>query len=411
METEQSTSKPLRSRIWRWLQRTPVHTFVFCPLAVIAVELVLRRGSLAFVPWGTPLLLWGYLQYRFVGGYRHPRAGGTTGMDVPPDRIVDSGPYRFTRNPMYLGHLIFMLGLAITFWSVFALLLLAARAIWFHRRVRHDEERLHALFGAEYDVYCARVKRWIPGVLLAALVLLHGGGAQAAEIKALITTAMKAAIDELVPEFERASAHKVLVTHGPSGALAKRVTDGEAVDLIVVAGGIEELVRQGKVAAMSSVNVAKARIGVAVRKGAPKPDIATTEAFKRALLAAKSVAYVDPAAGGASGIYLAKMLERIGVAAEVNAKARLARGGTADMVSAIVARGDAEIGLQQIPEIMSVAGVDLVGPLPDELQTVTVYTAGVPNSAGRADAAAALVKFLTAPAAALIYKAKGLDPG
>jgi protein-S-isoprenylcysteine O-methyltransferase Ste14 len=148
----------------RWLLQTPGQTFVLCPLAVIAAELVLRGGGLVFVPWGCLLLAWGYLQYRLVGGYRRPRAGGGWGMDVPPDRIVDTGPYRYTRNPMYLGHLIFMLGLAVTFWSWFALLLLAARAVWFHRRVLRDEKRLEARFGAAYIAYCRRVSRWIPGM-------------------------------------------------------------------------------------------------------------------------------------------------------------------------------------------------------------------------------------------------------
>jgi len=129
------------------------------------------------------------------------------------------------------------------------------------------------------------------------------------------------------------------------------------------------------------------------------------------LLTAKSVAFADPASGGASGVYLVKMLERLGIAAEVNAKARLARGGPDGMVSAIVAKGDAEIGLQQISEIMSVAGVDLVGPLPDELQTVTTYVAGIPATASQPDLAVAFVRFLTTPDAAAIYRAKGLEPG
>jgi protein-S-isoprenylcysteine O-methyltransferase Ste14 len=159
------TGRSILDRVWRWLWRTPVVTFILCPLAVIAFQLLWRSGQLTIVPWGAPLLLWGYLQYRFVGRYRHPRAGGTAGMDVPPQRIIDSGPYRYTRNPMYLGHLIFLTGLAITFWSWFALIILAARAVWFHRRVLHDEARLEAIFGAEYDAYRARVKRWIPGVL------------------------------------------------------------------------------------------------------------------------------------------------------------------------------------------------------------------------------------------------------
>jgi protein-S-isoprenylcysteine O-methyltransferase Ste14 len=152
-------------RVWRWLARTPVQTFILCPLAVIAIELVINRGRLTFVPWGAPLLAWGYLQYLLVGRYRHPRAGGSAGMEVPPERIIATGPYRYTRNPMYLGHLIFLLGLAITLWSWVALIVLAGRAFWFHRRVLRDEARLETIFGAEYAAYRARVKRWIPGVL------------------------------------------------------------------------------------------------------------------------------------------------------------------------------------------------------------------------------------------------------
>ncbi len=151
--------------ILRWLGRTPVQTFLLCPLLVIAFELVWRRGQFVFVPWGLPLMAWGYLQYRFVGNFRLPRAGGTSGMEVMPDRILAAGPYRFTRNPMYLGHLIYLTGLAITFWSWFALIVLAARAWWFQRRVLHDEARLTDKFGADYVAYCSRVKRWIPGVL------------------------------------------------------------------------------------------------------------------------------------------------------------------------------------------------------------------------------------------------------
>ena len=148
----------------RWLTRTPVQTFILCPLAVIAFEFAWQGGRPAFVWWGVPLLLWGYLQYKLVGRYRGPRAGGGPGMETMPDRILDVGPYRYTRNPMYLGHLIFLIGLAITFWSWFALILLAARAVWFHCRVLHDEKRLHTAFGADYDAYRARVKRWIPYV-------------------------------------------------------------------------------------------------------------------------------------------------------------------------------------------------------------------------------------------------------
>jgi protein-S-isoprenylcysteine O-methyltransferase Ste14 len=146
------------SRLLRWLNRTPVQTFILCPLLVVAFELVRQRGRLAVVPAGFALLAWGYLQYLLVGG-------GGPGLGVPPDRIVEDGPYRHVRNPMYLGHLIFMLGLALTFASWFALILFVARALWFHRRVLEDETRLQEKFGAAYLDYQRRVKRWIPGLL------------------------------------------------------------------------------------------------------------------------------------------------------------------------------------------------------------------------------------------------------
>jgi protein-S-isoprenylcysteine O-methyltransferase Ste14 len=145
------------------LERTPLRTFVIYPLCVIAFELAVR-GGLVIEPWGVLLLAWGYLQYRLTGHHRVQHGGGGPGITVPPKHIVDDGLYAYTRNPMYLGHLIFMLGLAVTFWSWFALILFAVNAIWFHRRVLDDEARLQALFGAHYTDYQARVKRWIPGL-------------------------------------------------------------------------------------------------------------------------------------------------------------------------------------------------------------------------------------------------------
>jgi protein-S-isoprenylcysteine O-methyltransferase Ste14 len=155
----------LGSKFLSWFGRTPVQTFILCPLAVVGFEFVWRSGELVVVPWGLPLLAWGYLQYRLVGRYRLRQGGGGPGMAAPPKRIVAQGPYRYTRNPMYFGHLIFMLGLALTFWSWFALILFAIRAAWFQHRVRGDEARLEAVFGAEYAAYRAQVKRWVPGVL------------------------------------------------------------------------------------------------------------------------------------------------------------------------------------------------------------------------------------------------------
>ncbi len=149
----------------RWLGRTPVQTFILCPVAVVGFELARQGGQIAIVPWGLPLLIWGYAQYRLVGRYRIRQGGGGPGMAAPPNRIVVQGPYRYTRNPMYLGHLFFMLGLALTFWSWFALLLFVARAAWFQYRVMGDEERLAATFGVEYEAYRKRVKRWVPWLI------------------------------------------------------------------------------------------------------------------------------------------------------------------------------------------------------------------------------------------------------
>ena len=158
-------AKIVFSRLGRWFKSTSKRTFVVYPVAVIAFELGLKHGALSFHPAGLLLLLWGYLEYRLVGMYRVRNGGGGPGLEVPPDRIVTEGPYRYTRNPMYLGHLIFMLGLAATFASWLAAALLAFHALWFHRRVLRDEARLESRFGPPYLAYKAQVKRWIPGIL------------------------------------------------------------------------------------------------------------------------------------------------------------------------------------------------------------------------------------------------------
>lgn len=151
-------------KLRHWLFRSPTQTFIICPLIVLAVEFALHNDKPLFVPWGCLLLIWGYAQFRLVGRYRLPRSGGSPGMTAMPDRFVATGPYRFTRNPMYLGHLIFMAGLTVTFWSWFALILFTARAIWFHGRVLRDERRLAERFGGEYEAYRRQVPRWIPGL-------------------------------------------------------------------------------------------------------------------------------------------------------------------------------------------------------------------------------------------------------
>ena len=150
--------------ILAWLQSTPRRSFVLYPIAIILFELAWRGGTLAFEPWGVPLLLWGYLQYRLTGHYRRRLGGGGPGTAVPPARLVGTGLYRFMRNPMYLGHLIFLLGLAILLRSWAGCALFAIQAVWFHRRVLHDEARLTELFGQSYVEYARRVPSWIPGI-------------------------------------------------------------------------------------------------------------------------------------------------------------------------------------------------------------------------------------------------------
>jgi protein-S-isoprenylcysteine O-methyltransferase Ste14 len=148
----------------RWVKSTPNRTFIILPVLVVAFEAVRRGGMPPVQPFGAIVLLWGYLQYRLVGRVRRARGGGGPGLERPPERIVTDGAYAYLRNPMYLGHLIFMLGLAITFASWLALALLIFHAFWFHVRVLRDEERLELRFGETYRAYKKRVKRWIPGL-------------------------------------------------------------------------------------------------------------------------------------------------------------------------------------------------------------------------------------------------------
>ena len=233
--------------------------------------------------------------------------------------------------------------------------------------------------------------------------------AQAAEIHALITTAMKAAIDDLVPKFERDTGNTVAVNFGPSGGISRRFIGGEPADVIIIdSGALDDLIRQGKVLPGPTA-IASTGIGICVRKGAPRPDVSTPEALKRALLAAKSIAHTAPAGGGITAAHIMKLFERLGIAAEVTPKVKLAAGGPNGRVSVLVSSGEAEIGLQQVSELMSNPGVDVIGMLPAELQQITTYAAGITASAKESEAAKALIKALTAPAAVAVFKAKGLD--
>ena len=240
--------------------------------------------------------------------------------------------------------------------------------------------------------------------------LLAAGTVQAAEINALVSTAIKAATDELLPPFERANGHLVRATYGPSGALIRRFDAGERADVFVTDSlAIDALIKQGKVVP-ARVDLARTGIGIAVRKGAPRPDVSTPEALKHALLAARSVAHAAPASGSITAAHIMGVFERLGIAAEVTAKVKLAAGGPDGRVSVLVSNGVAEIGLQQVSELMSNPDLDVIGMLPPELQQITLYSAGVTASAREPKAAAAMIAALSAPSAAAIFKAKGLDP-
>jgi molybdate transport system substrate-binding protein len=224
-------------------------------------------------------------------------------------------------------------------------------------------------------------------------------------ISVISTVAYKEAYIELVPAFEKATGHKVLTQWAPTVEVLRRVKGGEAVDLVLMAAnGIEDLTRSGKVEVGSAVPFVKSGIGIAVHAGAPKPDVSSTEAFKRTMLAARSVAYST----GPSGNYLVGLFERMGIAAEVKAKTKIIQGIP---VGDVVAKGEAEIGFQQIPEILPVQGVQYLGPLPAEIQYITVFTAGIHTSAKQSEAARAWVRFLKSPEAAAHYKQHGLEPG
>jgi len=149
----------------RWLSSTSNRTFVLWPIVLLAAEAAIQQGVPRIQLWALPLLAWGYLQYRLIGNYRLREGGGGPGLSIPPERLVTGGPYRFCRNPMYLGHLIFLAGLTFGLDSWLAAAVFVSHVVWFDRRVRDDEARLSTLFGDPYRGYLARVKRWIPGLL------------------------------------------------------------------------------------------------------------------------------------------------------------------------------------------------------------------------------------------------------
>jgi molybdate transport system substrate-binding protein len=245
-----------------------------------------------------------------------------------------------------------------------------------------------------------------------AIVLAAPTASDAAEIKVLTSRAMNHVLTELAGAFQRTSDHRIALILAPPAEIKRRIVNGEIVDVAMsseaIIGG---LVQQGKIAPDSKLTLARVGIGVAVRAGSPKPDIASAETFKSALLAARSIVYTDPAVGGASGIHFEKVLDRLGIAKEIKAKSILNAWAATTPNAEIVARGEADLGIQLISEIVSVPGAELLGPLPTELQAMTVISTGIVTTASEPDAARVLLRFLTSPAAAPIIKAAGMEPG
>jgi molybdate transport system substrate-binding protein len=241
--------------------------------------------------------------------------------------------------------------------------------------------------------------------LAAGMVSPLAGVLDAAEVKVMLSAAFKEAYVELVPEFERATGHTVVTIWAPTVEMLKRLKGGEAVDLVIIAAdSLEELITLGRIAPGSRVDLVKSGIGVAIRAGAPRPDIGTTEAFRQTLLAVKSIAYST----GPSGVYIESLFKRLGIADELKPKIKQLQGVP---IGEVVARGDAEIGFQQVSEILPVAGIELLGPLPAEIQRITVFSIGLHTGAQNVETARALVRFFTSPAAVPVIRKKGMEPG
>jgi len=253
-------------------------------------------------------------------------------------------------------------------------------------------------------------------VVLATLAGLAGGATDAAELKVLSAGSMRAVLQELGPAFEKSSGHKLSIEYATAGKIEEKVAADDTIDVAILSKPrADKLVRVAKLVGGTATTLASVPIGLAVKKGAPKPDISSVDAFKKALLNAKSVAYLDPASGATSGIHLAQALEKLGIAAELKPKLRLVSataGQDSPRVADAVLRGEAEIGMQAISELMEVQGIDIVGPLPAELQSPDlVYVAGSPAVCEQPLPAKALIDFLAGPSAKAVYKAKGMEPG
>lgn len=246
--------------------------------------------------------------------------------------------------------------------------------------------------------------RWLSVVLLWALAVPAG----AAQVVVFCPGAVRSIVAELARDFERATGHTVRLDYGTAGAVQKRAAAGESFDVaIATSAGIRQLATEGRIAADSTRDVGSVGVGVAVRAGAPKPDISTPDRFRQALLAARSVMYADPAGGGQSGIHTARVFEKLGIAEAMRPKSVLRPGAPEGLAE--VAMGDIEIGLGQVSEIVAAKGVTLVGPFPDELQNTLTFAAGISAASDRADGARAFIAALVSPEGRARFRAGGFD--
>jgi molybdate transport system substrate-binding protein len=240
-------------------------------------------------------------------------------------------------------------------------------------------------------------------------LLMVGVVAEAAELQVLSAIGMRQVMEDLEPKFERASGHQLAITFAAGGVIVKQVQEGATADLVLLPRpALERLMKDGKLAAGSEIPLVRSGIGVAVRQGAPRPDISSPEALKRTLLNAKSITYSNPALGGASGVHFAKVLERLGIANEIKPKTVFSK--IPGEVGQLVAKGEAEVAVHQIQELIAVPGIELVGPLPGDLQNTIVFLGALSIDAKEVEAAKALINFLRTPEAVALIKAKGMEP-
>ncbi len=249
--------------------------------------------------------------------------------------------------------------------------------------------------------------RFLFAAVIGSTALLTAASTRAAEIKVLASNGVKAALEELAPAFERETGNKLSITFGLAAALKRQIEAGEAFDLaILTSAGIDDLAKQGKVDGASRAAIARSGVGIGIKQGAPRPDIGTPDALKRTLLAAKSISWAKE---GQSGIYFAGLLERIGIAEQMKPKVVPAASGAE--VGKLVAGGYVEFGVILVNELMAAPGVEVLGPLPPELQNYTAFHAGAGVGSKDPSAAKALIRFLTTPSAGAVFKAKGQEPG